>query len=467
MYPLGFRTKKQFMLTLAVSASVLGGGLAWAPWGEDAVSSDAWPEVDVRIQPHAVRSIYESMYSKGLFPKHGEEELRAVSSGELSEMSVVMDESQDRLGLIINGSLVFGPYYAAGSAIDAHELAGTLLSFSEAELARITNSPKGLGGQEELGKYGRSVPDEDEATSLGDPGQAESVERKQAQVDPAGEDSLNQNAASASRDDAPTLSREQKERLQAVMSNYFNKKKGTMDGADAKESQSSENGDVPPQDEGDGTITSARVNVSKIQESKTAIYYLGQLLPKAGYNKDGEVLPRERKKAQVKLLMERIKQAGDKWSIHYPAQGDAKKTIAIFGDPTCPVCQALHQEIPKLQAAGVDVYYMFYNRNLAPHTVGSAASRKSDGIMTNVWCSADNAAALDEAMEGYAIRPQSCDTLEEMGRTAYPGNEHYLLGRIIDMKGTPYTITDDGEIIGGYNSRARQPDDFLSRIGIQ
>lgn len=218
-----------------------------------------------------------------------------------------------------------------------------------------------------------------------------------------------------------------------------------------------------------GGLSKTQINVSQLSETQTGLYYKGTLLPKVGYDSEGKPVGRQIKAEQVKVMLERIKQAGDSWSILYPAEGPVKRTIAIFGDPGCPVCQKLHRYIPDLQRAGVEIYYLFYNRQLSPHTVGSPRAEATNTTMKNIWCAADSASALDHA---YGNRGQyneftDCSTLSAQGKSEFPGDAHFLMGRLINMEGTPYAITDEGEIVNGFATRgASQPMTYLRRLGL-
>jgi protein-disulfide isomerase len=460
----------KYMDTLFISFGLIIAGLVifqnilFEPKAYDLndASSLVQPEVKTEVQPHAVLSLYKSMYEKGFFPTHGENELNYVKKGNLSSMSIVSDSKTGKLGIRIDGNLVFGAYYPDGSGLDAYGLGHLIFNYSESQRRSIQQHDNSVG--EEVHKKSVSKINEKKITQLKtDISKPEGGEA----INPEVTNETESAASSESKDveNKPSLSGDQKERLQKIMSSYY-KKSESSGGKNPSEPGPAIDSSDPSDAAVEAAPNIAKINVEKIQESKTALYYIGKLLPKAGFNSDGEVMTKERKKAQVKIMIDRIKTAGETWSVYYPANGEVKKTIAVFGDPTCPYCKKLHEHIPELQANGVDVYYMFYNKNLSPQSVGSRAAVNSDRLMTNVWCSDDSPQALNDAMNGYAIRDQSCDGLKEQGKTNYPGNSHWLMGRIIDMKGTPYTITDGGEIVVGFSNRSPQPRTFLSRIGL-
>ncbi len=57
---------------------------------------------------------------------------------------------------------------------------------------------------------------------------------------------------------------------------------------------------------------------------------------------------------------------------HYPA-AKAKHQVTVFTDIDCPHCRRLHNEIPAMQAAGIDVKYVLLPRA----GVGSPSYKKS------------------------------------------------------------------------------------------
>lgn len=212
-------------------------------------------------------------------------------------------------------------------------------------------------------------------------------------------------------------------------------------------------------------VRSNQVNVGAIRETRSAVIYKDQRIPKVGFDLEGNPVSEESKRAQVKGIMDRIVQMGDYWSVVYEAKGEEKKKIAVFSDPTCPYCKKLHEYVPELQEAGVTVYHLFYNRSMAPNTLNDPKVVKVNSALESAWCSEDPNESIDSLYDGYSIPPATCEASEE--KIEFPGNEHYLMGRIIDMSGTPYTITEDGIIIPGFDVKgAPQPRSFLKAIGL-
>ncbi|MFW6021177.1 MAG: DsbC family protein [Guyparkeria sp.] len=118
----------------------------------------------------------------------------------------------------------------------------------------------------------------------------------------------------------------------------------------------------------------------------------------------------------------------------YPPKGEKKHAVTILTDPTCPFCDKLHKELPKLREAGVEVTYILTPRQ-GPGSKGFEISSK-------VACAEDPKAALDGAMKGDSVDAEACrnDVIEE----------NMALSNRLGMSGTPYTILPNGAAIPGY-----------------
>ncbi|WP_322521802.1 DsbC family protein [Guyparkeria halophila] len=118
----------------------------------------------------------------------------------------------------------------------------------------------------------------------------------------------------------------------------------------------------------------------------------------------------------------------------YPADGETRHSITILTDPTCPFCDKLHKELPKLREAGVEVTYILTPRQ-GPGSKGFEISSK-------VACADDPKDALDRAMKGGSVDAQACrnDMIKE----------NMALSSRLGMSGTPYTILPNGAAMPGY-----------------
>lgn len=172
-----------------------------------------------------------------------------------------------------------------------------------------------------------------------------------------------------------------------------------------------------------------------------------QPLPIIGYYKDGSAMTEQDRREQVKHLIEQI--PAD-FTINWEAENEIA-SIYVFTDPTCPFCKRLHDAVPTLNAAGISVRYFLYPRDLPNSTNGTLSPTARQ--LANAWCSVDQKQALDEAFAGYRLPDTDCSTLPpEMERSAPPISEHYMLGTLFDVKGTPTMATSHGQVIEGFSN---------------
>ncbi len=136
--------------------------------------------------------------------------------------------------------------------------------------------------------------------------------------------------------------------------------------------------------------------------------------------------------------------------VTFPASGDELAAIDVFTDTTCPYCRRLHQEVPKLQAAGVTVRYLPFPRG----------GNRGDGYnqLRSVWCADDRASEMNTAKSGPDYRPGNTDC--PAAKTVTVG---YRVGVEAGVTGTPAIVLDDGTLLPGYMPAA----DLLTRLGIK
>ncbi len=163
-------------------------------------------------------------------------------------------------------------------------------------------------------------------------------------------------------------------------------------------------------------------------------------------NRDGQMVnlteraANERRQARLDDVPE------DKRVIYKPA-GEIKARITVFTDTSCPYCQKLHKEVPRLNRLGIEVDYLAFPRA----GVDSEAAR----VLSRAWC-ADNATeALSAAMRG--------ETLEATAECEAPVAEQYELGRELGIQGTPAIVLPNGRMVPGYVPAER----LASMLGIQ
>lgn len=117
----------------------------------------------------------------------------------------------------------------------------------------------------------------------------------------------------------------------------------------------------------------------------------------------------------------------------FPAEGERKAFINVFTDVDCGYCRKLHQEIPELNANGVEVRYLAFPRA----GVGSPSYKK----IASAWCANDRLDAMNRLKRGESIPMIDCQT---------PVAQQYKLGNEIGVSGTPAIVLADGTVLPGY-----------------
>lgn len=125
---------------------------------------------------------------------------------------------------------------------------------------------------------------------------------------------------------------------------------------------------------------------------------------------------------------------------------EPKRYITVFTDIDCGYCRRLHQEVPELTAAGVQVRYLAFPRA----GVGSESHKK----YVSVWCNDDQQTALTTAKAGKEVAAASCSN---------PIQETYNLGKEVGVRGTPTIIFDDGQVTPGYLPSA----ELIKKLGLR
>lgn len=110
-----------------------------------------------------------------------------------------------------------------------------------------------------------------------------------------------------------------------------------------------------------------------------------------------------------------------------------KHTISVFTDIDCGYCRKMHREMAVLNGHGVAVRYLAFPRAGIP----SASYHKT----VSVWCADDPLKAMTEAKQGKEVPAKQCDD---------PVREHYEMGQMLGISGTPSIVLPDGEMVPGY-----------------
>ena len=141
--------------------------------------------------------------------------------------------------------------------------------------------------------------------------------------------------------------------------------------------------------------------------------------------------------AQKKSALEKLAGVKESDMITYPAE-KTKAVITVFTDVDCPYCQVLHKDLPKLNAAGIEVRYLAYPR--------MGVNTKTFKKMEQVWCSKDRRQAMDIAKTSDLTATGACEN---------PVADQYHLGQSLGVQGTPTIFLETGDKLSGYSSADR------------
>ncbi len=120
--------------------------------------------------------------------------------------------------------------------------------------------------------------------------------------------------------------------------------------------------------------------------------------------------------------------------IIFKPKGPTKAVLNVFTDIDCGYCRKLHQEVPELNALGIEIRYIAYPRA----GVGSESYQK----IVTAWCAKDRQGTLTRFKRGESVPINTC--------ADNPVTAQFQLGERIGVTGTPSLITAGGELIPGY-----------------
>ena len=121
----------------------------------------------------------------------------------------------------------------------------------------------------------------------------------------------------------------------------------------------------------------------------------------------------------------------------YPAKDETKAVLNVFTDTSCPYCQKLHEEVPELQKAGIEVRYIPFPRG--------GARGPGYKVLRQVWCGKDKTETMDIAKEVKSgeLPSENCDDASIV-------DKGYTLGNEVGVTGTPALFTESGQKFDGY-----------------
>lgn len=160
---------------------------------------------------------------------------------------------------------------------------------------------------------------------------------------------------------------------------------------------------------------------------------------------DGFVNLTEKRRDQSRLTLLASVDMAD--MIVFSPEGETKDHVTVFTDVTCFYCQKLHQEVPELNAMGIEVRYMAYPR----------AGLASDGYnkLATAWCAEDPQTTLTRLKAKKTVKEQLCDP--------NPIADQFALGQQAGVRGTPAIVTSSGKMLPGYQPAA----ELAAAIGVK
>ncbi|MBD3898492.1 DsbC family protein [Halomonas sp. ML-15] len=113
---------------------------------------------------------------------------------------------------------------------------------------------------------------------------------------------------------------------------------------------------------------------------------------------------------------------------------ESRAVVTVFTDPTCPYCRRLHEEVPQLNAMGIEVHYLAFPR--------SGMDAEGGRILQQIWCADSPTEAMSAAKRETRLdNGHDCDN---------PVADQYHLGMEVGVQGTPAIILPDGRMVPGY-----------------
>jgi len=135
-----------------------------------------------------------------------------------------------------------------------------------------------------------------------------------------------------------------------------------------------------------------------------------------------------------RIRSETLKNINETELVSFKAKRKKKlEKIFVFTDVDCGYCQKFHQEIPNLNAKGVDVHYLAFPRG----GMESEGAKK----LKAVWCSKDRAKSMTRAKQNKIVEFKECDN---------PVEKHFNIGLSMGIFGTPAVYSESGNELGGY-----------------
>ena len=107
--------------------------------------------------------------------------------------------------------------------------------------------------------------------------------------------------------------------------------------------------------------------------------------------------------------------------------------IKVFTDVSCAYCRLFHSEIEEYLEKGITIQYLGFPRD--------GLEGKVFNNMQSAWCSNNKKQSLTKLKLGEEIKKELCQN---------PIKEHFRIGSLIGITGTPTIVLDDGRKFSGY-----------------
>ena len=107
--------------------------------------------------------------------------------------------------------------------------------------------------------------------------------------------------------------------------------------------------------------------------------------------------------------------------------------IKVFTDVSCAYCRLFHSEIEEYLEKGITVQYLGFPRD--------GLEGKVFNNMQSAWCSNNKKQSLTKLKLGEEIKKELCQN---------PIREHFRIGSLIGITGTPTIVLSDGRKFSGY-----------------
>lgn len=177
--------------------------------------------------------------------------------------------------------------------------------------------------------------------------------------------------------------------------------------------------------------------------------------PRVGYDDKCNRLSPDATQDQIKTL---INGFPDEFFVRYEAE-EERSEIYVFTDYTCHYCQKLHDKIDSFLSNGISVNYIFY-----PRAIGiQGQEAKAEEVVTNMssaWCSDDAVEATNLLYKRGSVPYASCKKNDT--KLDSPVRQHYILGMMFEITGTPLIVGSNGKTTYGFRSVGVT----LSRLGM-